>query len=250
MKDFFKSERFKLIKQMLFQMAFGPTSLRIEVVHEDEMSLLEAAINDLANLIQETISEDPQQSIIFAPQNSITNLLLLDNQGMLAGFNYNLGYLLQYTEVELLSLDFQLLLSTNALLTWQEMQRKIIAFPQFEHTGVLVFRTKDDHFFSAFCSIFKIIPTDLIAVCFVSQNNLKRTPALYELPPHMILHASDVKGIYAVRDFILAHLLIEQSKFPLLDVAFKCGFTTYNNFYKAFKARFSYTPTSVTRRPH
>lgn len=44
-----------------------------------------------------------------------------------------------------------------------------------------------------------------------------------------------------------AHLMIQQTKIPLKEIAFMNGFNTYLNFYKAFKKRFKYAPSAVQR---
>lgn len=44
-----------------------------------------------------------------------------------------------------------------------------------------------------------------------------------------------------------AHLMIQQTKIPLKEIAIMNGFNTYLNFYKAFKKRFKYTPSEVDR---
>lgn len=44
-----------------------------------------------------------------------------------------------------------------------------------------------------------------------------------------------------------AHLLIQQTEFPLKAIALMCGFNDYPNFLKAFKKRFGYAPGSLSR---
>lgn len=44
-----------------------------------------------------------------------------------------------------------------------------------------------------------------------------------------------------------AHSLILQTSITLKEVAFMCGFTTYLNFYKAFKKQFGYAPSYLNR---
>jgi AraC-like DNA-binding protein len=46
-----------------------------------------------------------------------------------------------------------------------------------------------------------------------------------------------------------AHLMIQQTKIPLKEIAIMNGFNTYLNFYKAFKKRFKYAPSEVDRGP-
>jgi AraC-like DNA-binding protein len=46
-----------------------------------------------------------------------------------------------------------------------------------------------------------------------------------------------------------AHSLILQTSIILKEVAFMCGFTTYLNFYKAFKKQYGYAPSDLSR-PH
>lgn len=44
-----------------------------------------------------------------------------------------------------------------------------------------------------------------------------------------------------------AHLLIQQTDFPLKEIAFMSGFNSYLNFYKAFKKKYHYTPSELNR---
>lgn len=44
-----------------------------------------------------------------------------------------------------------------------------------------------------------------------------------------------------------AHLMILQTDIPLKEIAFLNGFNTYLNFYKAFKKRFGYVPSELSR---
>jgi len=44
-----------------------------------------------------------------------------------------------------------------------------------------------------------------------------------------------------------AHLMIQQTKIPLKEIAIMNGFNTYLYFYKAFKKRFEYAPSEVDR---
>ncbi|MBE0392029.1 helix-turn-helix domain-containing protein [Flavobacterium sp. PL002] len=47
-----------------------------------------------------------------------------------------------------------------------------------------------------------------------------------------------------------AHVMIQQTKIPLKEIAIMNGFNTYLNFYKAFKKKFKYAPSEVDRSPN
>jgi len=44
-----------------------------------------------------------------------------------------------------------------------------------------------------------------------------------------------------------AHFLIQQTTISLKEISFLCGFNDYNNFSKAFKKKFNYSPSDVNR---
>lgn len=44
-----------------------------------------------------------------------------------------------------------------------------------------------------------------------------------------------------------AHLLIEHTNMSLGTIAVMSGFTNYTNFFKAFKKKYSYTPSDISR---
>lgn len=62
-----------------------------------------------------------------------------------------------------------------------------------------------------------------------------------------ILHTS-IYQFYNDERLKRAHFLIEQTNIALKEVSFKCGFNNYNNFSKAFKKKYSCSPSDITRR--
>jgi AraC-like DNA-binding protein len=44
-----------------------------------------------------------------------------------------------------------------------------------------------------------------------------------------------------------AHSFIQETSFPLKEIAIICGFNDYSNFLKAFKKKFNYTPSELNR---
>ncbi|WP_291131206.1 helix-turn-helix domain-containing protein [Flavobacterium sp. UBA7682] len=44
-----------------------------------------------------------------------------------------------------------------------------------------------------------------------------------------------------------AHFLIQQTAIPLKEISFLCGFNDYTNFFKAFKKKYHYTPSDLSR---
>jgi transcriptional regulator GlxA family with amidase domain len=44
-----------------------------------------------------------------------------------------------------------------------------------------------------------------------------------------------------------AHFLIQHTSIPLKEISFLCGFNDYTNFFKAFKKKYNYTPSDLSR---
>ncbi len=60
-------------------------------------------------------------------------------------------------------------------------------------------------------------------------------------------YSSSVYHFYHEERLKKAHLLITQTSISLKEVAYLCGFTSYINFYKAFKKYYSYPPSRLSR---
>lgn len=61
-------------------------------------------------------------------------------------------------------------------------------------------------------------------------------------------HSISLYQFYNEQRLSKAHSLILQTNYSLGDIAEMCGYTDYVNFYKAFKKRFQYAPSSLKRR--
>ncbi|HNP33694.1 MAG TPA: AraC family transcriptional regulator [Flavobacterium sp.] len=44
-----------------------------------------------------------------------------------------------------------------------------------------------------------------------------------------------------------AHFLIEKTTIPLKEISFLCGFNDYTNFFKAFRKKYKYAPSDLSR---
>lgn len=60
-------------------------------------------------------------------------------------------------------------------------------------------------------------------------------------------YKTSVYHFYHVERLNKALHLILESSLSLKEIAFMCGFSTYLNFYKAFRKHFNYTPSSLSR---
>jgi YesN/AraC family two-component response regulator len=58
---------------------------------------------------------------------------------------------------------------------------------------------------------------------------------------------TSIYQFYTAERLKKAHLLILQTSIPLKEIAFISGYNDYTNFYKAFKKRFSYSPSDLKR---
>jgi len=60
-------------------------------------------------------------------------------------------------------------------------------------------------------------------------------------------HQTTIYNFYHEQRLKRAHLMIQQTTVGLKQLAFMNGFQSYLNFYKAFKKRFGYSPSVLTR---
>lgn len=58
---------------------------------------------------------------------------------------------------------------------------------------------------------------------------------------------TSVYSFYNIERLKKSQLLIQQTRIPLKEIAFMCGFSLYHNFYRAFKKHFGYTPSDLSR---
>lgn len=58
---------------------------------------------------------------------------------------------------------------------------------------------------------------------------------------------TSIYQFYTTERLKKAHLLILQTNIPLKEIAFISGYNDYTNFYKAFKKRFTYSPSDLKR---
>ncbi|MFV8347903.1 helix-turn-helix transcriptional regulator [Flavobacterium sp. ZB4P13] len=82
---------------------------------------------------------------------------------------------------------------------------------------------------------------------------LKKLAAMFASEEHKLkigfrkYFNTSVYNFYHLERLKKSHLLIQQITIPLKEIAFMCGFSTYLNFYKAFKKHYGYAPSDLSR---
>ena len=116
---------------------------------------------------------------------------------------------------------------------------------------------------SDFCQNFKSRPSDSELIQnirdYIIQNLDIPLPPLKEIAKKFgsnefkikegfrHFHNISLYQFYNEQRLSKAHSLILQTNYSLGDIAEMCGYTDYVNFYKAFKKRFQYAPSSLKR---
>lgn len=83
--------------------------------------------------------------------------------------------------------------------------------------------------------------------------SLKKLAALLASQEHKLktgfrkYYNTSVYSFYNMERLKKSQFLIQQTRIPLKEVAFMCGFTLYHNFYRAFKKHFGYAPSDLSR---
>lgn len=84
--------------------------------------------------------------------------------------------------------------------------------------------------------------------------SLKSLASLFGSEEHKIRHGfrahyhTSVYQFYQDERLKKSYLLILQTDLPLKEVAFQCGFETYLNFYKAFRKKYGFSPSELSRK--
>jgi AraC-like DNA-binding protein len=284
-------KKIKKIYQMLFEMATGNLSFKLQWEDQDnELEELRLMLNSIAEKMESAASQSGFINPHYTYQSLVQTTIILDNNFTIKSFSEQVPTLLEYTSNELLEREFHEILSKQSIPLWESIKAETSSNKTAHETVHFIFSTSSQHLIPAFCTVSKLLHSNLIIISSI-------TTILQDILPETIgtpIHQSDAVMIQNVHAYILknlenplpstnelskmfnvnefklkdtfrhycstsiyqfyteerlkkAHSMILQTAIPLKEIAFISGYNDYNNFRKAFKKRYTYSPSDLKR---
>lgn len=286
-------QRIKILYQMLFEMATGNLTFRIQKHHNDELDEVAILLNLLAEKMQTVITQSGYINPYYCYQNLVQASIAIDKKCTIKNFSGAVPIILGYSPDKLITMDFIDLLSGQSAVVWNQVKREAWSDKNYQTTVQLIFSTQNQLLIPSFCSISRhqysnkifissittilqdiILDTGTLKPIIPKKSDAAIIQSVYE---YIMNHLEDplpttneLSLLFGTNEFKLkdnfrhffktsiyqfynqerlkkAHLLIQRSNEPIKNIAYACGFTTYLNFYKAFKKRYNYAPTDLKR---
>lgn len=276
------SENYNNITQMLFQLALGDLEFRIL----PEVNPLENKLNRFADELQTRNKTNSNTETYCTINGLVTNILIVDKNHNIKAFTQSLPTLLGYTKSQLLTTNLNQILTPKAIKNITSIKKNTLAQCLFQTANkqliplscsMLKVSGTNEIAITTIAIDWKTrlvvtnappeygkAPTNedkaIILQQYILENLNKPLPNIKQLC--RIIGTNDfalkdgfkkqfktsIYQFYNEERLKRAHLLILQTSLPLKDVAFHSGFTNYSNFYKAFRKKYTYTPTHLVRK--
>lgn len=288
-------QRVKNIYQMLFEMATGNMSFRIEPTDQkDDMDELTAILNNFAEELHPKIIEMGFIDPYYKYQGLIQQTFILHKDFTIKNLSANLLPIFGLPASKLLKMDFSEVLAEQSKINWENIKSEVIHDKQYHNTIQLLFGTIDHKILPSFCTISRLIFADKIVISSVTTKlqdgltdgtkitdnampKISDAVIVQNVYEYILNHleeplpsVKEISKIFGTNEFRIkdgfkrffntsvyqfyneerlkrSHLLIQQTNLPIKEIAYMSGFNDYTNFYKAFKKRFNYSPSDISR---
>ena len=279
---------------MLFEMANGNMTFRIQDNRNDELKSIAVTLNKIAEDLQKINLASGYISAYYLYQNLIQLTFVLNNDFVLLSFNNEVPLTLKYKPDTIVNTDFAKLVAQQSKDLWNGILDELDKNSNYNTTLQLILITGDNHLLPSFCTVSRLLYSDEIIVSSVSTlleemrdindrlsgskiRKHNEVTAVHNLHDYILSHLDEplptlhhLAQMFAVEEHILkngfrtffktsvynfyqeerlkrAHLMIRQTSVSLKEIAYLNGFKGYLNFYKAFKKRFGYKPSDISR---
>ncbi|KIA86465.1 hypothetical protein [Flavobacterium sp. AED] len=168
MSDQFNQVRIKRIYQMLFEMASGNMTIRIQDNSNDELKSIAVALNKIAEDLQKINLASGYISAYYLYQNLIQLTFVLNNDFILLSFNNEVPLTLKYKPDTIVNTDFGKLIAQQSKDLWNGILVELDKNPHYNTTLQLILITGDNHLLQSFCTVSRLLYSDEIVVSSVS----------------------------------------------------------------------------------
>ncbi len=200
------SNRLKKIYQMLFEMATGNMTFRINDDGSDGISNITAELNALADELQEILIASDYVNPYYSYQNLIQLIFVLNENFILVSFNDAVPITLKYKSTTIRSTDFGKLIAQQSKQIWDTTIQELEANKVFQATLQLIFITGDNLLLPSFCTVSKLSYSDKIIVSSVSTILDEMLDFNNRLSDKKIRKQINSTAIQNVHRYILTHL--------------------------------------------
>jgi len=293
MNKILDQKRIKSLYQMLFEMATGNLSFRLDDGgNNDELEELESGLNRLASKFSKVLQLAGYVNPHYSYQSLVQVSFILNDDFLIESSSPDVVNILGFPNNELFKMDFDQIIATQSMPIWKRLKEEAYLNDAFQETVQIIFMAKDTKLIPSFCTVTRLsfskqllissITTILQALNSDSESKMiAPRPSDVELIQNVYEYIlnnleeplptlQQLSKIFGTNEFRLkdgfrhffntsiyqfyneerlkrAHLLIIQTSLPLKSIAFMSGFNDYTNFSKAFKKRYSYSPSDLKR---
>ena len=281
----------KAIYQMLFEMATGNLSFRInELSDNTELNKIAKTLNLLSQELKAIILKVGFINPYYSYQNLTQNCFLLSEKFEIMSYSPTVIDMLNYPEETLYKMDFEKVLTAQSVVIWKLCKEELKENQKYHNTMHLVYKDSQNQVIPTCCSVTKLMLSNKILVSNITtvlcdltsdraNSNPKKTDAviMQQVYEYIMGHLEEplptlkeLSKLFGTNEFKLkhgfrqlfktsiykfyteerlkqAHLLIQQTNFPLKEIAYRSGFNDYTNFSKAFKKQYHYPPSDLKR---
>lgn len=200
-------DRIRNLYQMLFEMATGNLSFRIQKSgKDDELDELAALLNTLATAMQRKIPEAGHIIPYYTYQSLLQSTFVLDQNFSIKSFSANVSSLLGLKPNALLTKAFAEILAPQSRALWLSTIAEVENDPNFHATIQLIFITASNQVIPSFCTISRLLYSNKILISTLTTV----LQDLYDEHSGQIRNIDPKPGdatvIQSVHDYILSHL--------------------------------------------
>jgi AraC-like DNA-binding protein len=200
-------QRIKMIYQMLFEMATGNFSFRINLTDQnDELGKLSEMLNKLAGEMHDIILRSGYVNPHYSYQNLVQTTFILDNNFIISSFNAHVPGALYYESEELFQTDFGKFIAPQSFSIWNQKKIEASLDDNYHSTVPLIFIMANNKLLPSFCTISRLRYSDKIIVNSITtilQELLSDVNCVIKIATEKQSEAVVMQSIY---NYILNHL--------------------------------------------
>ena len=197
--------RIKAIYQMLFEMATGNMTFRIQDNSNDELKNIAATLNKIAEDLRKiSLASGYSSTNLYQKQIQLT--FVLDNDFVLLSFNNEVPLILKYKPDTIVNISFEKLIAQQSKALWNGIREEVNQNSNYSGTIQLIFVTGDNHLMPSFCTVSRLLYSDEIMVSSVSTILEEMRDMNERLSGSKIRKHNEVTAVQNLHDYILNHL--------------------------------------------